>query len=75
MQPGLFRRVGPFQHLLDQVDAAARAIELVAQQLVGRAGRGAEAAMHAAAQYLLGLAPGRGMTDEIGEMGFHQNSG
>jgi hypothetical protein len=39
-----------FEHLLDQVDAAARAVELVAQQLVGRAGGGAEAAMHALAQ-------------------------
>ena len=37
----------PFQHLLDQVDAAARAVELVAEDLVGRAGRGAEAAMDA----------------------------
>ena len=40
------------QHVLDQVDAAARAVELVAEQHVGRAGRGAEAAMHAGAQNL-----------------------
>ena len=38
------------QHVLDQVDAPARAVELVAQHLVGRAGRGAEAAMHAGPQ-------------------------
>jgi hypothetical protein len=45
-----------FEHLLDQVDAAARAVELVAQQLVGRAGGGAEAAVHALAQDGFGLA-------------------
>ena len=41
------------QHLLDQVDAAARRIELVAEQHIGRTGRGAEAAMHAGAQNLV----------------------
>ena len=44
------------EHLLDQVDAPARAVELVAQQLVGRARRRAEAAMHARAQDRVGLA-------------------
>src|SRR6476646_2536162 len=39
-----------FQHLLDQVDAPARRIELVAEQYVGRTGCGAESAMHAGAQ-------------------------
>ena len=43
------------QHLLDQVDAAARAIELVAEQHIGRTGGGAEAAMHAGAQDLVGF--------------------
>ena len=52
----LARRRLAFEHLLDQVDAAARAVELVAQQLVGRAGGGAEAAVHALAQDRLGLA-------------------
>ena len=41
------------QHLLDQVDAPARGIELVAEQHIGRTGRGAEAAMHAGAQDFL----------------------
>jgi hypothetical protein len=68
-------RLGAFQHLLDQVDAPARPVELVAQQLIGRAGRGAETTMHAATQDLLGLAAGGGVSNEIGEMGFHQNSG
>ena len=43
------------QHLLHQVDAAARAVEFVAKQHVSRAGRGAEAAMHAGAQDLVSL--------------------
>ena len=60
----LGRRAVVFQHVLDQVDAAARAIELVAEQRVGRTGRGAEAAMHAGAQDLGGL---RGVG--IGELG------
>jgi len=41
------RRLLAFDHLLDEVNAAARAIELVAQQLIRRAGGGAEAAVHA----------------------------
>ncbi|MNU08040.1 hypothetical protein D3C72_2539150 [compost metagenome] len=44
-----------FEHLLDQVDAATRAVQLVAQQLVGGAGGGAEAAVHALAQNGFGL--------------------
>src|SRR4029079_7968788 len=49
------RRGVLFQHLLDQVDAPARAIELVAEQHVGSTARGAEAAMHAGAQDLVGF--------------------
>jgi hypothetical protein len=44
------------EHALDEVNAAARAIELVAEQHIGRAGGGAEAAMHAGPEDLLGLA-------------------
>jgi hypothetical protein len=35
------------EQLLDQVDAAARAVQFVAQHLIARAGGGAEAAVHA----------------------------
>ncbi|MGY4329723.1 hypothetical protein ACVWWG_004140 [Bradyrhizobium sp. LB7.2] len=49
------RRQVLLQHLLDQIDAAARAIELVAKQHIGRTGRGAEAAMDAGAQDLVGF--------------------
>src|SRR6185437_534276 len=65
------RRAILFQHLLDQVDAAARTIELVAEQHIGRAGRGAEPAMHAGAQDIVGF---RDIgVSELGEaeFGFH----
>jgi len=55
-----------FEHLLDQVDATARSVEFVAQQLEGRAGGRAEAAMNAAAQNGVGLAASRCVPDEIG---------
>ena len=62
-----------FEHLLHQVDAPARAVELVAEQLVGRAGGGAEAAVHALAQDGLGLlAVARAL--ELGcQVGLHQD--
>jgi hypothetical protein len=37
------------EHLLDEIYAAARPVELVAQQLIRRARRSAKAAMHASA--------------------------
>ena len=45
------------EHLLDEVDAAARGIALIAEQHIGRAGGGAEAAMDAA----LSMASARAM--------------
>ena len=67
----LRRRPAFFQHLLDEVDAAARAIEFVAEQHIGRAGRGAEPAMHAGAQDLVGFRDiGIGELGEA-EFGFH----
>ena len=52
-----FGRHRPFvlQHVLDQVDAPARRIELVAVEHVSRTSRGTETAMHAGAQDLLRL--------------------
>jgi hypothetical protein len=70
MQARLLCR-GPFQNLLDQIDASSRAVQLVTKQLVGRTRGGAEAAMHALAQDLLGLAAFRCLTDEIGKMRLH----
>src|SRR6185312_14718494 len=60
------RRLVLFQHLLDQIDPPARAIELVAEQHIGRAGGSAEAAMDAGAQDLVGI----GELSER-EFGFH----
>ena len=62
----------PFDHLLDQVDPAARTVEFVAEQLVGRAGRGAEPAMHALAQYRVGFVAVGRIADEIGEVRLHR---
>lgn len=39
-----------FQHLLDQINTAARPVQFVTQQLVGWAGRGTKTAMHAGSQ-------------------------
>jgi hypothetical protein len=51
----LRRRAIVLQHVLDEVDPPSGAIEFVAEQHIGRTGRGAEAAMHARPQNLLGL--------------------
>ena len=59
------------QHPLDLVDAPAGAVQLVAQELVGGAGGGAEAAVHAGAQDAFGLAACGGVADEVGQIGLH----
>jgi len=47
--------LGALEQLLHEVAAATRAVGLVAEQLAGRAGRGAEAAVHALVQDRLSL--------------------
>ena len=74
MQLGLGGRLGALQHLLDQVDTTARAVELVTEQLVGRAGGGAEAAVHALAQQRFGGPAVGGVLVLGGKVGLHQNS-
>ena len=54
--------------LLHEVDSPARTVELVAQDAVGRAGGQAEAAVHAGAQQLLGLAAARGVLECAGRV-------
>ncbi len=44
-----------FEHFLDEIDAPARAIEFIAEQNEGRAGRGAKAAMDASAENFFGF--------------------
>ena len=69
---GLGRRAIALQHRLDEVDAPARAVALVAQQHEGRAGRRAEAAMHALAQDLLAARCLRIGQLGQGEVGLHR---
>jgi hypothetical protein len=59
------------QHVLDQIDAPARRIELIAQQHIGRTGRGAEAAVHAGAQDFFGFRDLRIGELRQGEGGLH----
>ncbi len=59
------------EDLLDLVDAAARAVELVAEQLVGWAGGGTKAAMDAGAQDPVGLLAVGGISYEIGKRCLH----
>src|SRR5689334_2100591 len=61
-----------FKHVLDEIDAAARAIELVSQQCVGRARCGTEAAMHTGAQDLFVFLHSRFGELRVGERGLHQ---
>ncbi|MCY1549160.1 hypothetical protein D9M68_853160 [compost metagenome] len=55
VQLGLGGNFVTFEHLFDQVDAPTRAIQLVAEQLVGRAGGVAKTAMHARTQDTFGF--------------------
>jgi len=63
------------EHLFDQVDPAARPVELVAQQLVRGTRRQAEPAVDARPQDRIGLAALGGIANERRETRFHQNSG
>src|SRR5207245_1149643 len=57
VQASLVGDLLPLEHLLHEVDATARAIVLVAEEQIGRTGRGAETAVHALAQDGVGFAP------------------
>ena len=59
------------EQILDEVDAPARAVALVALRDIGRAGRGAEAAMHARAQNAFEFADVRIGERFGGELGLH----
>ena len=67
-------RGGALEHLLDLVDAPARTIQFVTEQLVGGAGRIAEPAVHAGAQDRVGGIALRRSLDPIGEPGFHDDA-
>ena len=61
-----------FKDLLDQIDATARTIQLITEQLIGRAGRGAESTVHALAQNGIRFLTLRCVFDEISEIGLHR---
>ena len=66
------------EDLLHEVDASTGAVQLIAEELIRRTRRGAKAAMHACAQYGIGLSAFWRRADEIGEPGLHldaQSSG
>ena len=70
MQLGLRGGLDSFEHLLDEIDAAARSVELVAEQLIRRTRRRAETAMHALAEDGLASLPSAVVLDEVGEPRF-----
>src|SRR5207249_2546690 len=59
------------EQLLHEIDAPARTVELIAEQLVSGTGGKTEAAVHARAQDRMRLAPGGGVFDEVRERGAH----
>src|ERR1700722_17789666 len=67
----LGRRTSFLQHVLDQVNAPARAVEFVAKQLKRRTGCGAQAAMHAGAQNLVRRRGFRIAQLRFAEIGLH----
>ena len=66
-----FAGIGTFQQRLYQVDASARAIQLIPQYLVGRAGGIAEPAVHAAAKYAFGLVCAWEASGVVAQLGLH----
>ncbi|MOA64758.1 hypothetical protein D3C78_1909150 [compost metagenome] len=65
------RGLGAFQHLLDQVDAAPRAVQLVAQDLIRRTGGRAKTAVHATPQDGVGLFAQFGVARPGCQVGLH----
>ena len=59
------------EHLLHQIDAAARRIALVPEKHIGRTGGGAEAAMYATPEHGVGPGDGRILELLVGEIGVH----
>ena len=74
VQLRLRRHVAAFERLLDQVDPPARTVELVAEQLIRRTRRRAEAAVHACAQDRIGFAPLGRFQQRRQQLRFHQSS-
>jgi hypothetical protein len=65
------RGLGALQHLLDQINAPTRAVQLVAQHLIRRTGSGAETAVHAPPQDGVGLLAQIGIACPGCKIGLH----
>ncbi|MNF89567.1 hypothetical protein D3C84_720970 [compost metagenome] len=70
---GLLCHLVAFQHLLDQVDAPARAIQFIAEQLIGRARGVTETAVHAGAQDAVGFLGAGQLTGAFAQGGLHDS--
>ena len=74
MQLRALRDFRPLQHLLDEVDAPSRTVELIAEHLVGWAGRIAEPAVHAFAQDRLRVLAVAGLAEFRAQRSLHGGS-
>ena len=72
MQLRLGGDIMSLEHALDQIDTSTRAVEFVTEQLIRRAGRGAEATVHTLAQDGVSFLAGGRVLDEIGKCGLHR---
>ena len=71
MQLRVARRGFAFQHLLYQINASARTVKFIAEQLVGRASGGAKTAVNAFAQNGFGFQTVSGVLVFGREIGLH----
>ena len=60
-----------FQHLFDEINSSSRAVEFIAQQLIGGAGGRTKTAVHTFSQDGFRGAPLRGIFHEIREISLH----
>ena len=67
------RRTVVFQHIFDQVNPSARAVQFVTQHLIGWARRCAKPAMHTRPQYLVAAFDGREFKLVFGKIRLHQS--
>ena len=61
-----------FKQLLNEIDASARPVQLVSEQLIGWAGRCAKTAMNAFAEYLARLLAKRGAFEILSQFNVHR---
>ena len=71
MELGLVSDFATFEDLLDEVDPPARAVELIAKQLISRARRVAKATVDAVSQNGIGFRTFRRVLDEVCKRGLH----